>query len=118
MRVQGSVQMAPVAAKQPMENHQNGEQLEALPPDISGNKSRSLQLQAPDDLCLLDKPRILKSLKQSRHVMIQKALQPLLHLAHFFEVQHDRPCDIRNFYIPNELELQFLKTFVVVVVRI
>ena len=95
MRVQGSVQMAPVAEKQPVENH-----------------------QAPDDLCLLDKPRILKSLKQSRHVMIQKALQPLLHLAHFFEVQHDRPRDIRNFYIPNELELQFLKTFVVIVVRI
>ena len=50
--------------------------------------------------------------------MIQKALQPLLHLAHFLEVQYDRPCDIRNFYVPNELELQFLKNFVVIVVRI
>jgi hypothetical protein len=50
--------------------------------------------------------------------MIQKALQPLLHPAHFFEVQRDRLRDIRDFNTPNELELQFLKTFVVIVVRI
>jgi hypothetical protein len=50
--------------------------------------------------------------------MSQKALKPLLHPTHFFEVQRDRLRDIRNFYIPNELGLQILKTFVVVVVRI
>ncbi len=48
----------------------------------------------------------------------QKVLQPLLHPAHFFQVQRDRIHDFRNIYIPDELELQSLKTLVIVIVGI
>ncbi len=50
--------------------------------------------------------------------MGQKALQPLLHPAHFFQVQSDRIHDLRNTYIPDELELQSLETLVIVIVGI
>jgi hypothetical protein len=45
-------------------------------------------------------------------------LQSLLHPAHFFQVQLDRIHDFRNRNIPDELELQSLKTLVIVVVGI
>jgi hypothetical protein len=50
--------------------------------------------------------------------MGQKALQPLLHPAHPFQVQRDRVHDFHNIYIPDELELQSSKTLVAVVVGI
>lgn len=59
-----------------------------------------------------------KPLEPSWHVTSQKALQPLLHPTHFFQVQRDRIDDFRNIYIPDELELQSLKTLVVVIVGI